>query len=207
MLDGAGPTCLDISTYANHGTIFGATWVTQPSGKHLLTFDAVNDHVDVAHHASLDLTGPLTIEAIYRLTSWSATGWPIMLCKGDLTDSYFMRYQQVPPTTTVGSQVNGVGSVSTGGFTHDTFWHVLASYDPVATTFTLYRNGYMVRERNRAGVGDTTPRDLHIGSHHTAGNPFGGEIFCVRLLSRATSAAAALARFKSLQRLFPAILQ
>jgi hypothetical protein len=51
----------DASTYGNDGVIYGAGWVTGHSGTGL-SLDGVNDYVEIADDASLDVTGDLSIE-------------------------------------------------------------------------------------------------------------------------------------------------
>jgi len=53
--EGAGGTAYDKSGYDNNGTIYGATWMDGKYGK-ALSFDGVDDYVEVADSASLDIT-------------------------------------------------------------------------------------------------------------------------------------------------------
>ena len=46
-------TVYDRSNFGNHGTIYGAVWQTLPSGKSALSFDGVDDYVEVADSPSL----------------------------------------------------------------------------------------------------------------------------------------------------------
>jgi len=46
----------DRSPFGNHGTIHGAVWQTLPSGKSVLSFDGVDDYVEVSNSESLKFT-------------------------------------------------------------------------------------------------------------------------------------------------------
>ena len=54
---------------ANHGTISGAVWTQQPSGLWALSYDALDDYVQIAHHSSLLLTTGGTLLAWIKPTS------------------------------------------------------------------------------------------------------------------------------------------
>ncbi|MCK4342415.1 MAG: LamG domain-containing protein [Phycisphaerae bacterium] len=60
--EGGGGTVHDYSGYGNNGTLSGANWVSGVLGT-ALSFDGVDDYVEVADSASLDLTSAFTIEA------------------------------------------------------------------------------------------------------------------------------------------------
>jgi hypothetical protein len=55
MNEGAGTSAFDLSPYNNAGTVNGASWVDGKYGK-ALSFDGINDYVEVADSESLHLT-------------------------------------------------------------------------------------------------------------------------------------------------------
>jgi hypothetical protein len=63
--DGFGTEAGDSSGYGNDGTIYGATWTTGKVGN-ALSFDGVDDYIEVPHSSSLDITGSITLEAWVR---------------------------------------------------------------------------------------------------------------------------------------------
>jgi len=60
--EGGGNIAYDSSFYNNHGTIYGATWTDGKFGK-ALSFDGVDDYVEVPDSESLRITGDLTMIA------------------------------------------------------------------------------------------------------------------------------------------------
>ena len=61
--EGTGTTAYDASTNGNDGVVSNATWTTDGRFGSALVFDGENDYVKVPDHASLDLTGEVTVEA------------------------------------------------------------------------------------------------------------------------------------------------
>jgi uncharacterized protein (DUF362 family) len=64
--EGAGAAAGDETAYNNDGTISGAAWTTDGRFGYGLDFDGVNDYVQVPDNVSLNITGPITIEAWIR---------------------------------------------------------------------------------------------------------------------------------------------
>lgn len=59
--EGGGTTATDSSGWDNHGTIYGASYVSGHSNT-ALSFDGSNDYVAIPDDPSLDVTGDLSIE-------------------------------------------------------------------------------------------------------------------------------------------------
>jgi len=58
-----GGTVYDLSGYGNHGTLYGPVWRRGPLIG-ALSFDGVDDYVEVPDSPSLDITRKITIEAL-----------------------------------------------------------------------------------------------------------------------------------------------
>ena len=70
--EGTGTATADVSGHTNHGVLSGPAWVNGRYGK-ALSFDGVNDLVTVTDAASINLVGPMTLEAWVNprtLASW-----------------------------------------------------------------------------------------------------------------------------------------
>jgi len=64
--EGSGNKVYDKSGYGNHGTIYGATWTWGKLGK-ALSFDGVDDYVEVPDSASLNPTEEITVMGWFYL--------------------------------------------------------------------------------------------------------------------------------------------
>ena len=84
MSEGGGTQARDLSGNENHGTITGAQWRTERNGR-VIRFDGIDDYIQIAHSASLNITAPgLT------LMGWvnrSNAGTYVMLIAKRLTNS------------------------------------------------------------------------------------------------------------------------
>ena len=52
---GIGSKVFDLSRKGNHGIVYGACWKSLPSGHSVLSFDGVDDYVEILDSKSLDL--------------------------------------------------------------------------------------------------------------------------------------------------------
>ncbi|MBI4744175.1 MAG: hypothetical protein HY776_05090, partial [Actinobacteria bacterium] len=70
--EGGGSTAYDKSSANNNGTIYGATW-TQGKYGQALSFDGIDDYMQVPNSTSLNITDQLTAEAWVKLSSLGNT--------------------------------------------------------------------------------------------------------------------------------------
>jgi len=68
----SGGTAYDLSGQKNNGTIYGATW-KRGYLVGALSFDGVDDYVEVPHSASLDITDKVTIEMLLTVRTRDLT--------------------------------------------------------------------------------------------------------------------------------------
>jgi len=74
--EGVGDTVHDRSLYGNHGTIYEASWVDGKIGK-ALSFDGVDDYVEVLHSPSLNITDVITAMCWIKTTASYPAGFHI----------------------------------------------------------------------------------------------------------------------------------
>ncbi len=133
--EGSGSVAGDSSGLGNDGTIHGASWVSgSPDGSTALSFDGVNDYVEVPDSSSLDITDAITIEAWIK-RDVGGTGYGRIVSKENDAQSNDIGYfLQLSSTGTVrlgfangsSTYISAIGStvVSTG------VWHHIAGvYD------------------------------------------------------------------------------
>ena len=80
----------DFSSHGNHGTNYGASWVDGKYGK-ALSFDGVDDYVEIPHSSSLYLDGDFTVVAWATLER-TPTVYPGVIDKGrpTINDFWFL---------------------------------------------------------------------------------------------------------------------
>lgn len=141
--EGLGSKTFDESGYENHGTIYGATWTDGKRGK-ALSFDGVDDYVEVSDSSTLDITGSITIEAWVKADSFPA--WARILEKGGyatgtgyglvlLGDTGKVRFEHNSGGATF-EYVDGITVLSAG-----VWYHVVAVFDGNAAY--IYINGVL----------------------------------------------------------------
>jgi hypothetical protein len=80
--EGSGFVAIDQTSNKNDGTIYGASYSNGKFGK-ALSFDGVDDHVDVSDSTSLKITGnQITIEAWIKINSYANSETQV-ICKGE----------------------------------------------------------------------------------------------------------------------------
>ena len=205
---GAGRVMHDCSPMGNNGRIYGATWVQGKFGK-ALSFDGVDDYVEVPDSASLDITDELTIEAWIKPESTQGSGgWGIIVSKqqaGSSTDERNYEFVINDGSGVTDGFCFYAKSSTTGNLKYawsgvpylDNEWqHAVVTFQGSISKVKFYLNGNLVATKD---WGDNTlvPNDysLKIGSTGTTEH-FHGTIDEVRIYNRALSEEEIRAHFK-----------
>ena len=186
----SGTTAGDASGSGHTGTIAGATRTTAGRFGRALTFDGVNDLVDVAHTSAFN-SPAVTLEAWVRPTvvSW----WRTALMKQRGSDMHYALYAVTGsgrPSWNV-RPTGEFGTIGTATMQVNTWTHLATTYD--GSVMRLYVNGTQVSSRS---VGESMPASdgpLTIGGNHVWDEWFQGQIDEVRVYNRALSASEILA--------------
>ena len=186
--EATGPTATDSSGNGNNGSISGATWAIGKFGT-ALSFDGVNDVVNVVDSASLDLTTGMTIEA-WVLQRATGTTWRTVAIKEQVGNYAYGLYANTGTSRPSANVVSGGVDRDLRGpasLPLDTWVHATATYD--AATLRLYVDGALVASVAATGSISTSTGALRIGGNTIWGEYFQGLIDEVRIYNRALSAS------------------
>ncbi len=190
----SGITASD-SVDANHGTIYGATRTTGTAGN-ALSFDGVDDYVEIPDDNSLDITGDLTLEAwiepdrVYYTAQGEIIGkWVV----GNASYWFAIRDGQLQMRISAyGSDYYNIEETSVANLSINTWYHVVGVYDASEQDIKLYINGVVEESTTVDGI---IPSIIHSGSAKvkiggfSPGYYFDGIIDEVAVYNRALSAA------------------
>ena len=189
-------TVANPGTYNGPPTLGAASLVGTDQSDSAVGFDGSGDDVRVGQSGSLDITGPVTVEAFIKPTSLPAAGsFRSIVAK---TGSYALELNG--PTVEFTLLQLGVnrrlqapaGTIAAGGT-----YHVVGTYD--GTTQRLYVNGRQVASTALSGATDVTINGVRIASWDGAQQFFVGTVDEAAIYNKALSAAQVAAHFASSQ--------
>ena len=133
--EGTGNTIYDITTNNNDGSISGAAWVPGKFDDGL-SFDGINDGIDVPDSPSLSINGGITISVWVNFTDLPSIQYPIIRKRDGGTDSYQLDIQGNGKSRFIID--TGSGNAAYGNTAiNDGQWHLItATWD--RSTIKLY---------------------------------------------------------------------
>jgi hypothetical protein len=181
-------TTVTSTTGSNNGTISGATRTSAGRFGRALSFDGINDRVNINDSNSLDLTNGMTLEAWVRPTALSS--WQTVILKerpGNLVYSLYANTNTNRPSIEIAT--SSAYSIQTGSsqLAINTWTHLAATYD--GATLRIYVNGIQTGSKAVTGNMLTSTGALRIGGNAVWGEWFAGLIDEVRIYNRALSQA------------------
>jgi len=191
--EGSGSTAYD-SVNANNGTIYGATWTTSIVG-YALSFDGVNDYIEVADSASLDLNSftlaalvyPTAIDtSIYTHEMILGKGWFYEGGGWGPRNYYLSIYLGKAFVSARNSENTGqIDLLGTTTLDVDTWCYIVGTFDRSSGTARIYVNG--VQENQKIWNYDVMTGDtpLLIGNLGNYSMYFNGLIDEVAIYNRA----------------------
>jgi len=191
--EGAGTTAYDASGNNNHGTIYGAKWTGGapcPAGASCgggLSFDGVDDYVEVPLSPSLNFTQPITISWWMAVRGNGGLGnWPGVLRMSPKFNIYMNRHinPDHPPLEPLArdSAGNNIWFWRYYDWVENEWFHVALTYDGSVANF--YINGTLFGRNTISTTMQLPTESLKIGLNSTY---FNGLIDEVRIYNRALS--------------------
>lgn len=185
--EGSGLTTSDLSSNGNTGSLVnGATWAAAGKYGQAISYDGLNDYVNVGNRSVLNLANNFTIEAwIYPKGGGSSVG--IIVNK---ESTYQIgRFSDGTIRWAFRNSSPGFIWVNTGAAVPLNQWtHIAVTYSPGAQIKT-YKNGGLVHTYNGAGSVSINTNALWIGGRSGASQYFKGVIDDLRIYRRELSAA------------------
>lgn len=194
--EGMGTSTYDASGSGNTGTATGTTWLA-PSGckaGQCLSFDGVDDHVEVPDDASLKPTSAITVTVwVNPDNTIPPDSFANFVRKADeapSTDGYFLQYDGSNPYPRFCVHLSSSATCSSATsvtLTAGQWWYIVGVYD--GSNVLIYVNG---DQKNSVSASGSIVQDadiLSIGSRGALSDYFDGSIDEVRIYSRALTAA------------------
>jgi hypothetical protein len=184
--EGSGNTAYDASGNGNHGTIYGAKWTSGKSGG-ALSFDGVDDYVEITNSPTLQITSDLTIELWVKFNAFNRRliekwrwGEFCLIAYGTQTGYLYWNH---------GNGTDRVNIVLTGSILELGKWyHIVVVRDSKAKTVQAYVNGVGQGPRSYTLDAATSSYNVEIGrSNPEMLNFHNGLIDEVRIYNRALS--------------------
>jgi len=184
--ENSGNATLDFSGNDNSGTIYGANWVDGKFGK-ALSFDGVDDYVQVSHNPSLSITDAITIEAWIKPSSLTPV-YQEILSKGGDYNSNNNNYDIYLHYTRVAIHWKNDVYESLTGILINTWTHIAITIDVPNLISKMYINGNLDKTFTITTVPEANTNPLVIGKYIIGSPyPFNGLIDEVRIYNRALS--------------------
>lgn len=183
--EGSGTTTQDVSGHDNTGTLQnGTAWNTTGKYSNSLTFDGVDDVVDIGNPSTLNLTSSFTLSAWIYPTNLS--GDRDIITKVNGSSDYHL--QITGNAVQVGFSNGGwYSATTTNTVPLNTWTHVAGVFNDASNTLTVYIGGTQsAQTTNVTATPQSTSNPVHVGMGWSGQN-WNGRIDDVRIYNTALS--------------------
>ncbi|MBU0847226.1 LamG domain-containing protein [Patescibacteria group bacterium] len=185
--ENSGIRAMDLSPYANHGTL---TNFDSPPRRSFngLNFDGVDDRVTIPHKSIFDITSTLTVETWLKPNAGYGEGTPRIVDK-DLYSAWTIYLTAASGTFSLNLFIDGVirSFFTTAVVPINTWTHTMSTFD--GTTANIYFNAVNVLSSAAfPGVIGTNATSIYLGDVGNGTRVFNGRIALVRIYNRALGA-------------------
>ncbi len=193
----------DKSGNGNDGTSYGALSTVSGKINQGMSFDGIDDYIEVVDSASLDITNNLTMESWFSpTTTINSTNSNARIV--DKQNAYYLLFDY--PSTNgklklvlkIGGTWVNVASV-TATWNAGQWYHIVGTYD--GSTMRIYVNGTLENSKPMTGNIGTSDYKLFLGTRAVSNVPtnmfFNGSIDEVKIYSRALDSAEVLDHYNA----------
>ncbi len=162
--EGSGTTAYDETENDNDGTINGATWTTGKIGK-ALSFDGVDDYVNIPNESNFDLSGSFSLESWIKTSQIGKVGGIVTKhYSSDVRGSYCLYIESNNKITMMlVRSPNDRDVVLADAYVNDDKWHhLVGTYD--GSSMSLYIDGVLDNSISAFGVAANTNDPVKIGA-------------------------------------------
>lgn len=174
---GSGTTWFDTSGNGNNGTLFnGVTFGTGNGG--YFSFPG-NGYVNCGNGSSLNISSAITINVIFRASSWPIGSWSTLVSKGDT--SYRVQNSNDIPSFNFGTTgLSIIDYRSVYAIAKNNWYMATSVFD--GSTKKIYLNSILDKSDNVTGTISTNSFNVYIGENAQAtGRYFTGDIAAVQI--------------------------
>lgn len=162
--EGSGSTAYDSSLYGNNGTIYGATWASGRFGS-ALSFDGVDDYVQVPDSSSLDITNEMSIELWFKPTGLGSVSGHVMLARKQ--EAYAVVYSSDNYGLDLRFGDTWYCDRVTGAFPYNNWYHLAVTFSVTQNKIKIYKNGNLIDTIDHNGQSNSLNSDpLRLGSYY-----------------------------------------
>ena len=192
-------TWTDLSGNGNTGTLVNGVGYSA-SNRGALTFDGVDDGVNIPHNSNIDIRNQITIECLFYLNSFTAGG--PYTDRSTLITKAYSYYMSIGPSGKIDVYFYGTGGYfsSNSSVNLNQWTHVVVTFN--GSTINWYINSIIDKSLSQSGT--ITPErngDLGIGRElfENYGRGMNGRISNAKIYNRALSAAEISQNFNALR--------
>jgi hypothetical protein len=194
---GSGTVWTDLSRNNNSGTLTNGPTFSSTNGG-AIGFDGSNDYINGVHNAQVDITGNMTAEAWFYISS-NTNDWVRVFGKSDAvnnTNRTYGLWYNIGTSNFLYQRYGGspINAQATRTVSTNTWYHMVGTSN--GTSHVLYLNAQIAASGTAGSTfySTTTPYTVGFAGFHA---PLSGYVSSVRLYNRALSAAEVLQNYNT----------
>ncbi len=201
---GSGTTWTDLSDNGNNGTLTNGPIFSSDKGG-TIVFDGTDDYISCGNDESVNIVGPISIEAWVSLATTPTEAGSVIVTKGNVnggaaTIQYNVHFNMNRAIVWQISDGSSTNSMTTSDTVDTGDWYnICCTHDAANTNSYVYING-VLSASDISSIGNLggTSINLTIGyDDFTDRYPYNGRISNVRIYNKTLSASEVLQNFNS----------